>query len=140
MEKVAESTSTSFKFMHFFSFPPLIFIFCMSKLQIIWKLSCEYHDSHVILYIVSKYNIKHVKREKKKNVWVKFLIFACFLLSHYSSLVEVFPPAKFRSFNKGSAKKSRIRETKHLSTDADSSTNAIGGWTRIPENLIFLKN
>ena len=28
-------------------------------------------------------------------------------------------------------KKSRIRETKHLSTDADSSTNAIGlgGWT-----------
>ena len=27
-------------------------------------------------------------------------------------------------------KKSRIRETKHLSTDADSSTVAIGGWTR----------
>ena len=27
-------------------------------------------------------------------------------------------------------KKSRIRETKHLSTDADSSTNAIGGWTK----------
>ena len=26
-------------------------------------------------------------------------------------------------------KKSRIRETKHLSTDADSSTDAIGGWT-----------
>ena len=27
-------------------------------------------------------------------------------------------------------KKSRIRETKHLSTDADSSTNAIEGWTK----------
>ena len=27
------------------------------------------------------------------------------------------------------AQKSRIRETKHLSTDADSSTDAIGGWT-----------
>ena len=27
-------------------------------------------------------------------------------------------------------KKSRIRETKHLSTDASSSTNAIGGWTK----------
>ena len=27
-------------------------------------------------------------------------------------------------------KKSRIQETKHLSTDADSSTNAIGGWTK----------
>ena len=26
--------------------------------------------------------------------------------------------------------KSPIRETKHLSTDADSSTNAIGGWTK----------
>ena len=25
--------------------------------------------------------------------------------------------------------KSRIRETKHLSTNADSSTDAIGGWT-----------
>ena len=29
-----------------------------------------------------------------------------------------------------SYKKSRIRETKHLSTDADSSTDAIGGWTK----------
>ena len=28
------------------------------------------------------------------------------------------------------SKKSRIRETKHLSTDADSSTDAIGGWTK----------
>ena len=27
-------------------------------------------------------------------------------------------------------KKSRIRETKHLSTDADSSADAIGGWTK----------
>ena len=27
-------------------------------------------------------------------------------------------------------KKSHIRETKHLSTDADGSTNAIGGWTK----------
>ena len=27
-------------------------------------------------------------------------------------------------------KKSRIRETKHLSTYVDSSTDAIGGWTK----------
>ena len=27
-------------------------------------------------------------------------------------------------------KKSRIRETKHLSTDADSSTNTTVGWTK----------
>ena len=27
-------------------------------------------------------------------------------------------------------KKSRIRETKHLLTDADISTDAIGGWTK----------
>ena len=26
--------------------------------------------------------------------------------------------------------KSRIRETKHLSTDANNSTDAIGGWTK----------
>ena len=38
-------------------------------------------------------------------------------------------------------KKSCKRETKHLLTDADSSTDAIGigGWTRIPQNPIFLK-
>ena len=28
------------------------------------------------------------------------------------------------------SKKFRIREKKHLSTDADSSTDAIGGWTK----------
>ena len=27
-------------------------------------------------------------------------------------------------------KKSRIRETKHLSTNTDTSTDAIGGWTK----------
>ena len=37
-------------------------------------------------------------------------------------------------------KKSRIRETKHLSTDADSSTNAIGGWTKnTPKPFFFLR-
>jgi hypothetical protein len=33
-----------------------------------------------------------------------------------------------KSHNTG--EKSRIRETKHLSTDADRSTDAIGGWTK----------
>ena len=32
--------------------------------------------------------------------------------------------------SKENKKKSRIRETKHLWTDAGSSTNAIGGWTK----------
>ena len=37
-------------------------------------------------------------------------------------------------------KKSRIRETKHLSTDADSSTDAIGGWTKnTPKPNFFWK-
>ena len=37
-------------------------------------------------------------------------------------------------------KKSRIRETKHLSTDADSSTDAIGGWTKnTPKPMFFEK-
>ena len=34
-------------------------------------------------------------------------------------------------------KKSRIQETKHLSTDADSSTDAIGGWTENTQKPIF---
>ena len=37
-------------------------------------------------------------------------------------------------------KKSRIRETKHHSTDADSSTNAIEGWTKNTPKTNFLKN
>ena len=36
--------------------------------------------------------------------------------------------------------KSRIRETKHLSINADSSTDTIGQWTKKFQNQIFLKN
>ena len=37
-------------------------------------------------------------------------------------------------------KKPRIRETKHLSTDADRSTDAILGWTKnTPKPNFFLK-
>ena len=34
-------------------------------------------------------------------------------------------------------KKSLTRETKHNSTDADSSTDAIGGWTKNTQKPIF---
>ena len=37
-------------------------------------------------------------------------------------------------------KKSRNRETKHLSTNADSRTDAIGGWTKNTQKTLFLKN
>ena len=47
------------------------------------------------------------------------------------------PPISFSTLSK---KKSRIRETKHLSTDADSSTDVIGGWTKnIPKPDFFEK-
>ena len=36
-------------------------------------------------------------------------------------------------------KKSCIRETKHLSTDADSSTDAIGGWTKNTQKPDFFE-
>ena len=36
-------------------------------------------------------------------------------------------------------KKYRIRETKHLSTDADSSTDAIGGWTKNTQKPDFFE-
>ena len=39
-----------------------------------------------------------------------------------------------------SLKKSRIRETKHRSTDADSSTDTTVGWTKNSQKPIFLKN
>ena len=39
-------------------------------------------------------------------------------------------PGFIRFINYRLIKKSPIRETKHLSTDADSSTDAIGGWTK----------
>ena len=46
-----------------------------------------------------------------------------------------------RRFMSKFQEKSRIRETKHLSTDADSSTDAIGGWTKnTPKPDFFLKN
>ena len=35
--------------------------------------------------------------------------------------------------------KSRIREKKHLSTDADSSTNTTVGWNKNTQKPIFLK-
>ena len=41
---------------------------------------------------------------------------------------KFFKTQKLRKWKK--EEKSRIRETKHPSTDADSSTNAIGGWTK----------
>ena len=37
-------------------------------------------------------------------------------------------------------KKFRIRETKHLSTDADSSTDTTVGWTKNTQKPKFLKN
>ena len=37
------------------------------------------------------------------------------------------------------SKKSRIRETKHLSTDADSSTDTTVGWTKNTQNPKFFK-
>jgi hypothetical protein len=36
-------------------------------------------------------------------------------------------------------KKSRIRETKHLSTDADSSTDTTVGWTKNTQKTDFFE-
>ena len=44
------------------------------------------------------------------------------------------------SMEQAVSKKSRIRETKHISTDADSSTNTTVGWTKNTQKTIFLKN
>ena len=58
-------------------------------------------------------------------------IFALFVIGllYYISLIIVNYIYCINKLGKA-LKKSRIRETKHLSTDADSSTDAIGGWTK----------
>ena len=40
---------------------------------------------------------------------------------------------------KGVEEKSRIRETKHLSTDADSSTDTTVGWTKNTQKHNFFE-
>ena len=42
----------------------------------------------------------------------------------------MFPPLIWLNDGQKLPLKSRIQETKHLSTDADSSTEAIGRWTK----------
>ena len=46
---------------------------------------------------------------------------------------------KIGSKNNFMTKKSCIRETKHLLTDADSSIDAIGGWTKITQKPDFFE-
>ena len=57
------------------------------------------------------------------------------LISPYYK-IPIFPlkPLKY------SFKKSRIRETKHPSTNADSSTNSILGWTKNTQKPVFFLN
>ena len=43
--------------------------------------------------------------------------------------INLWTTMKF-GFHRTEEKKSRVRETKHLSTDADRSTDGIGGWTK----------
>ena len=46
----------------------------------------------------------------------------------------------FGGLSKFQFKKSRMRETKHLLTYADSSTDAIGGWTKNTQKPDFFEN
>ena len=43
------------------------------------------------------------------------------------------------SYNHQFLRESRIRETKHLSTDVDSSTDTTVGWTKIPKKPKFFE-
>ena len=62
-----------------------------------------------------------------------------FLVKSYQPLSHLSYKAKINLMkNLFRCEKSRIRETKHLSTDADSSTDAIGGWTKNTPKPDFL--
>ena len=60
-----------------------------------------------------------------------------------NSLVIWFETLELQDYPKpcsnSSLEKSRIRETKQLSTDADRSTDAIGGWTKNTPKPDFLE-
>ena len=47
-------------------------------------------------------------------------------------------PGKWTGYG-GEGEKSRIRETKHLSTDADSSTDTTLGWTKNTQKPNFFE-
>ena len=47
--------------------------------------------------------------------------------------------ASHRYYSRYSVVKSRIRETKHLSTDADSSTDTTVGWTKNTQKPNFFE-
>ena len=53
-----------------------------------------------------------------------------FFLENQPTYPEKNKKINFAQKNISTFKKSRIRETLNLSTDADSSTDAIGGWTK----------
>ena len=59
-------------------------------------------------------------------------MFSFFFFSHISPCMDSDNPSDIK-------KKSCIRETKHLSTDEDKSTDAIGGWTKNTQKPIFFE-
>ena len=107
--------------------------------KVIRKVSLKYSES---LQKVSLKYIKSIKKEFQKYSNRKHVFFF-FLTQAWSDPKKFYPKVrklqqiKFatkqrkRPIKHMSEKKSRIRETKHLSTDADTSTDTTSvGWTK----------
>ena len=71
-------------------------------------------------------------KDLKKLVWE---ISSFVKVSSFSNQKNYFLKTKIFHFE--FKKKSRVRETKHLSTDADSSTDTTVGWTKNTQNTRF---
>ena len=97
------------------------------KLQKLLKKRPKSSNCLIILHISSK------------KIHFSTLTFFLGPLTWSALKLSTFPFGTNVTRNNG-RKKSRIRETKHLSTDADSSTDSTVGWTKNPKNPIFLKN
>ena len=89
----------------------------------LWKSNKEYQTD-----TCKKQNKYYYKVLKKKNIYIQYWNAQTKKSCYYIGMLGL--TDNFVFSQQGIAdKKSRIRETKHLSTDADSSTDAIGGWT-----------
>ena len=69
------------------------------------------------------------RKMKNRNIWGGMFNKKSWFCQYFH---EIIMTLDFWGYNGAPLlpQKSRIRETKHLSTDADSSTDAIGGWTK----------
>ena len=105
--------------------------------NIIVKYNCIKEKAHQFYRVLcNAIYISYKTHPCSRQALIPTFLVADSSLHHQTALLSALPPLPLtRHFRHhymftGKTKKSRIHETKHLSTDADRSTDAIGGWTK----------